>query len=172
MNSHWKILSFFSTVVLLLVLAYLSFGIPLACGTYGCIRATDAKAQRAYDDAFARSTATPAPSEQALLTTLMRRYLLTHAISSSRISVADVAQYRTDVLHVVDDSLVKGLGYVSLAEYDALVLVPFLTQQALMQERHLDAPSALYAQLAQEQWLVLLKPGYRWNRATGEVVAK
>lgn len=171
-NTHWKILGCFAAAVLVLITAYFSFGVPIACGTHGCLRAAEFTQQRTYDSAFALSTQSTPPSIEVTLTTVLRRYLLAHAILSSPISLSDAARYRIDVLHMTDDAIAKGLGFFSLAEYDERVIVPFITQEALMQERHLDTPSTLYAQLAQEQWLLLLKPGYRWDRATGEVVAK
>lgn len=172
MNSHFRILGVFGVVVTLIGAAYVSFGIPIACGSHGCIRATDATAQHRYDSAFARSTNGQEPSEQAVLTTLVRRYLLAHAATTSSVSLNDAAQYRTEILHATDPKILKKLGFSSFEEYDKLVLVPFLQQDSLMKERHADNPSVLYARLAQEQSIFFFKKGYRWNKATGEVVAK
>ncbi len=172
MNHHWRVLGTFGAVVILLAAAYLSFGVPIACGSHGCIREADATAQHEYDSAFARSTNGHAPSEQATLTTLVRRYLLTHAATTSSVSLEDAEKYRADILHTTDQEVVKKLGFSSFEEYDKLVLIPFLLQESLMQERHIENPSALYVKLAQEQSILVFKKEYKWNKATGEVVAK
>jgi hypothetical protein len=172
MNKHWKILSVLAGSIAILIAIYLYFGIPIACGTHGCIRDIDFRKQHLYDVAFAHSTNSHEPSTQATLTTLMRRYLLTHISSAYSIPLGDAAKYRDDVLHITDSRIVNTLGFSSLQEYDQAVLVPFLTQEALMKERHTDTPAALYRQLAEEQLLILLKPGYTWEKQTGEVIAK
>ena len=172
MNSHYRVLGAFGIVVAVLIVAYASFGLPVACGSHGCIRVVDATAQREYDSAFARSTNAKQPSEQEIFTTLLRRYLLTHAATTSSVSLRDAVQYRTDILHTTDPAIVQMLGFSSFEEYDKLVLVPFLQQEVLMKERRIDTPSALYTRLAQEQSIFLFKTGYKWNKATGEVVAK
>ncbi len=172
MNPHWRILGVFGVVVILLAAAYLSFGIPIACGSNGCIRNAEAISQEMHDRAFARSTNGHEPNMKEILTTVVRRYLLAHASITSIISISDAARYRTEVLHATDISALEKLGFSSFEEYDKLVLIPFLQQQALMKQRRIESPSALYAQLAQEQSIFLFKNGYRWNTATGEVVAK
>src|SRR3989344_3113982 len=172
MNSHHRVLGAFAIVVAVLIAAYASFGIPIACGSHGCIRKSDIAAQRVYDNAFARSTNSHEPVEQATLTTLVRRYLITHATTTSSVSLTDAELYRADILHATDPEIVQKLGFASFEEYDRLVLVPFLQQEALMKERHIKNPSALYARLAQEQSIFLSMNGYKWNKATGEVVAK
>lgn len=163
---------YFGAAILLLGFAYISFGIPLACGWYGCIRNTDLMRQRTYNSAFARSTNSIVSSDQATLTTLMRRYALAHTSVPYSITPADAARYRTDVLHTTDVAAAKQLGFSSLQEYDQFVLIPFLTQEALMKARNIDNASALYKELAQEQPIFLFTQKYRWDRQTGEVVAK
>lgn len=172
MKLHWKILGLFVAVIALLLISYILFGFPIACGSHGCIRQTDVATQQAYDSAFARSTNARDVSEQATLTTLVRRYLLTHTSTTSSVSLDDAARYRTDILHTTDAAAVRQLGFSSLEEYDTVVLVPFLTQEALMKQRAITSPSVLYKQLAQEQRIFLFKKGYVWDKANGEVVAK
>lgn len=172
MNKRGKILGSLGSSIAILIAIYMYFGIPIACGSHGCIRDTDFQKQRVYDVAFARSTNSREPSIQATLTTLMRRYLLTHVSSTFAVSLIDTEKYRKDVLHITDSQIVKSLGFLSLQEYDQAILIPFLTQEALITERHTDGPVALYQQLAQEQFLILMKPGYTWEKQLGEVVAK
>ncbi len=125
MPAHWKILALFGLIVASLSAAYASFGFPIACGSYGCIRQTDVAAQKAYDSAFARSINARDVSEQATLTTLMRRYLIAHASVSVSISATDAARYRTNILYTTDVATVEKLGFSSLEEYDTVVLIPF-----------------------------------------------
>ncbi len=172
MKHHVRVLGSFAGITIVLVALYFSFGIPLACGSNGCIRKHDFTQQRTYDIAFARSINAQPPSEVSTLTTMIRRYLLTHAMRSSSISSADAARYRSDVLHIAYIADITNLGYSSAEEYDRLVVIPFLTQEALIKERHTDNPSALYKQLAQEQYIVLFKSRYTWDRKIGEVVAR
>lgn len=172
MITYWKILGSFGMIGILLSVIYISFGIPIACGSYGCIRAADLGEQLAYATAFAHSENTIAPTQSEVLTTLMRRYLLTHTASSSSISVPDAVRYRTDVLHITTPMMVQKLGYSSLAQYDELVIVPLLIQEILIGNRNLNNPSELYQQLAQEQWLFLFKKDYEWDKTTGSIIAK
>src|SRR5688572_27687675 len=147
MNMHWRVLGSFGIVIAILLTAYVSFGVPVACGSHGCIRNTDLVAQMAYTAAFARATNAQEPTEREALTTLMRRYLVTHAALSSSVSKEDASRYREDILHINDATLIQKIGFSSAELYDELVLVPFLSQEALMKQRGITDPSLLYTQL-------------------------
>lgn len=172
MKNHWQVLFPFAMAVVIALGLYLSFGTPIACGSYGCIRASDLHKQQVYTAAFAQATNGQVPREAQVLTTLLRRYLLTHSLMPSAVSLEDARAYRTDVLHTTNITTIQELGFSSFDEYDEFVVIPFLQQEALMKQRHLDTPDALYAQLAQEHVILFLKPDYHWNKSTGEVVVK
>lgn len=172
MNRHIQILTTLSAVIVLLILLYVSYGIPIACGSHGCIRTSDLEYQTQYDAAFTRSTTSAVSSKQTILTTLVRRYLVHHAKNTVPLSLTDARKYRNDVLRVNDEAVVKALGFSSFEEYDRLVILPYLIQEALVKQRSLRDTDELYANLAEEQRIFLFVSGYRWDRTRGKVVAE
>lgn len=172
MNTHTRVLGTLGVVIILFITLYLSYGRPVACGSHGCVRSSDLEQQKRYDAAFARSTNSSIPSQQTSLTTTIRRYFVLHAKNMVQISLADALRYREDVLQMKDEEAIKKLGFTSLEEYDRHVVIPYLTQEALLKTRSLSTTDALYRQLAAEQRIILFAQGYRWDPSTAQVVAK
>ncbi len=142
---------------------------PIACSSHGCITSKEWASQRSYDIAFAQKTAKVSPSNASTLTTLLRRHLITHATLQSPISPQDAVRYRTAILHDTDLATITPLGMSSFEQYDSTIVLPFLQQEALMQQTNISDTQTLYKNLAKQHPILLLLFHYHWNTDSGEV---
>src|SRR3989344_7617407 len=112
---------------------------PVACTTRGCITAKTWQQQHALAQAFAATVKQTPPTPTETLTSAIRRELLSYTVIRSPVTLADARRYREEILHVKNEAtLVDSFG-VTATDYDRLVLMPFLQQEALRQERSLES---------------------------------
>lgn len=145
---------------------------PVACTTRGCVTTQAWAHQATLDARFAASVEQAIPSETESLTTAVRRHLLRHAFVVKPVTASDARRYREEILHLKDDTLLQESAGTTAEEYDQLVLVPFLQQAALQQQRNAESVDELYAGLASERWVIVLPFSLRWDQETGSVVAR
>lgn len=155
-------------VTLLLLWWSIGFALPIFCTTRGCVTTNEWSKGKEYHHAFANVAHSSAPSETAILTTLVRKHLITNAQKSGA-TEEDAVKYRTDVLHLTSVEHIQQLGFSSFAEYDRSVTVPFLLQQAYMNEHGIKDPKEAYIALSQDFRVVSLLFHYTWDTSKGEV---
>lgn len=149
-----------------------AFPWPVTCTARGCVT-TDAWARQGRLSAqFAASVQEEGPSETESLTTVLRRHMLEHAFVVKPVTAADARRYREEILHLKDDALLQKSVGITAEEYDRLVIIPFLQQAALQQERKAESADELYGALAQERLVIVLPFSLRWDKDTGSVVEK
>ncbi len=144
---------------------------PIACSWRGCITSKEWVLQRSYDVAFAKQTNKSQPTEAETLTTILRRHIISHASLASPVSIKDAVRYRTAILRNTEIDTLKPLGIASFPEYDSMVILPFLQQEALMQQRDIKNAKDLYADISKHRSLFLLLFQYQWNIDKGKVIA-
>jgi hypothetical protein len=157
-------------VLLMLLLGVWLFTLPIACGKGWCITKADVNQYKEYDKTFSTAAGSAASSYETILTSRIRNSLLLHAPSLPSITQEDAARYRTEILRLTEEKDVERIGFSSLSAYDTAVIIPFLTQEALMKKFKVSDPALLYAQLAQNQSVVLLLKGYTWNTESAQVI--
>lgn len=145
---------------------------PIACTTHGCITILDWQRQKDLTVAFATATKTDLPNDNALLTTVIRHHLVQHAVITLPVTLSDAKRYREDILHILTQEQLQKTMPVSLATYDTSVIVPFLEQEAVKQERHIDTSEALYAALASQRKVFLLPLTIAWDTHKGVVTGR
>lgn len=148
-----------------------SFGIPILCTSHGCVTTSNLKQETAHQEAFAKATGSATPTKEALLTTLLRRHLITTR-GNTRLTADDATAYRTNILHLTDEAEVKKIGFSSFEEYDALVTIPFLMQEAYIHEHSLKSPADAYAKLSEDVTVLSLLFDYTWDSSKGEVISR
>lgn len=147
------------------------FALPLFCTTRGCVTTTGLEQERKYQELFSTATTSNPPSEQAVLTTLVRLFLIQN-IPGAHVSPQDAQKYRTDILHLTDVSSIQQLGFASFDEYDNAVTIPFLLQQSYMNEHGLESPTQAYAAISKQISVVSFMKNYTWDGSRGEVAAR
>jgi len=145
---------------------------PVACSARGCLTTHDWLLQVALMEQFAEVTQQPAPSAETALTTVVRRHLLEHAVLGEPATVADARRYREEILHLKDEALLSEALGVTPEEYDELVVLPFLQQTALQQQKNAESLDELYADVSRERVVAILPFHYRWDKNTGAVVRR
>lgn len=142
---------------------------PVVCSTRGCI--TTQGWQRFHQAAvqFGQATNNQTPTPTASLTSLVRQHLVAEAFVRSPVTPADSERYRREILNVTDAASIERLTGLTLAEYDELVVLPYLQQEALAAARHVETTDELFRQLAQERWIVALPARLQWDRNTASV---
>ncbi len=145
---------------------------PMACTSHGCITTQDWLRQQQLNTAFAQTTKTEAPSDKAILTTLIRHHLVEVAVLSSPVKPSDAKRYREDILNLKTTDQLQRAIPVSLETYDTYVIIPFLQQEALKQERKIATTNELYIQLAGERKVFLLPLTLHWDTDKGMVVSR
>jgi hypothetical protein len=144
---------------------------PVACSTRDCITTTQWQRYHAIQTTFAQATGESPRTAPEVLTTLLRQHLVEHAFLQSPVSLLDAQRYRTDVLHLPDDKI-KELTTLTPAEYDALVVVPFLEQEALRTQLKVESTDELYVHLSRSRWIGVFPKGWWWNRERALVETK
>ncbi|MEK7556468.1 MAG: hypothetical protein AAB538_00645 [Patescibacteria group bacterium] len=145
---------------------------PVVCTTRGCITTHDWGKQLAVSTKFSEVLKEDAPTVEQGLTSAVRRHLVTHSSLPDVATASDARRYREEVLHLKDEKLIQETAGLSLAEYDEEVILPFLQQAALQQQRNAESLEELYRTLSEERAVVVLLFHYRWDKDTGTVAAR
>lgn len=145
---------------------------PAVCTMRGCVTTQDWEAQKRTAERFALSVQEQAPSAEGMLTTALRRHLVTHAFVVNPVTAADARRYREEILHLKDESKLQEAVGLSLEDYDDLVVRPFLQQAALMQEYKVETAEELYTTLARERLVLVLPFHYFWDKNLGRVLPR
>lgn len=148
-----------------------SFALPMFCTLRGCITTSAFAKEKMYAQSFARLTNADTPSEESILTTLVRIHLL-KTIGNTSISANEAVKYRTSVLHLTNEEAIRPIGFSSFQEYDNSVTIPFLMQEAYMKEHTIQTSDDVYTALAKQRRVISLLFHYTWDSSKGEVVAR
>lgn len=149
-----------------------SLSFPIICNTRGCVTHKQLVRERAYAQAFAEATNAANPAEEAVLTTLWRRHLITSNEANIAISAKDAVAYRQSILHFTDEEKLRELGFSSFAEYDEKVTIPFLMQAAYMRDQNIEESKDAYKKLSENMIIVSLLPNYTWSKETAQMVGR
>ena len=103
---------------------------------------------------------------------MARHHLVAHASLQVPVTLGDARRYRTDILQATDESLALETLGLSLAQYDKLVLLPLLTQEALRQERLAESLDDLFHLLAQERLMAALPAELQWDSTNASVIRR
>lgn len=144
---------------------------PLVCSRQmGCI--TSAAWYNHYQtrSMFARVTESEEPEPVAALTSLIRQSLVKNSLALVPISREDAKRYREQVLGMHKEKAVKETTGLSLKEYDELVILPLLRQEALRQQKGFDSFDDLFVSLARDKSVYVLSRGLVWDKEKAEVV--
>lgn len=142
---------------------------PVACSSRGCITTLDWQQNLQARKMFSQVLEESPPTATQALTTTIRHHLVKHALLSSSVTLEDARRYRKEILHLDDEKLVKETSGLTLDEYDKMVLMPLLRQEALRQQYHVESFDDLFKQLARDRRIVVLPLGLTWNREEAKV---
>lgn len=142
---------------------------PVVCSTRGCITTRDWQRQQAAVALFAQRSEREELSLVDSLTTLVRQHLAHYGQLKSPITDTDAARYREEILNGKDENLIREATGLSPADYDELVIKPFLEQESLRQQRRAETAEDLYKQLAQERTIFVLPRNLTWNAQEAKV---
>lgn len=143
---------------------------PVACSTRGCITTRDWQRQQAAVTVFAELSQREKLAPIDSLTTLTRQHLAHYGQLKSPVTPAAAARYREEILNGKDEAVIKEATGLSLAEYDELVVTPFLEQESLRQERRAETAEDLYVQLAGERTIFVLPRNLTWSAEEAKVI--
>lgn len=147
-------------------------GWPVACSTRGCVTTRTWQEHYQARQAFALSSEQePAPPHEAL-TTLLRQHLVKHAFLRTPVTTRDAVRYREEILGVRNEEQVWQATGLTLEEYDELVILPLLQQEALKQQNSVESNDELYRLLAKERRVVVLPWGLSWNSEQAAVARR
>lgn len=149
-----------------------NFPWPIACSTRGCITSQAWKQHHVTRITFATITKQSLPTPAESLTTLLRQHLVTYAFVRPPVTGADARRYREEILNAKSTDRIHNATGQSLEEYDRNVVLPFLLQEALRQQRQAESAEELFAQLAQERRIIVFPRNMYWDRANGRVATK
>lgn len=147
------------------------FALPIFCTTRGCVTTLEWNLERVHQVAFAQATRSNIVSEEAILTTLVRRHLIMNA-GNAAANIQEAIQYRTNILHLTDESQVRHIGFDSFTQYDERVTIPFLLQESYIKQHSFKSSQEAYAAISQNFSVISLLFGYTWDSSKGEVVAR
>ena len=145
---------------------------PVACSSRGCVTTQDWAQQYNLAQKFSAVTGAAVSSPADALTTAIRQHMVEHAFLKSPVTLADATRYREQILQLTDEAMIKTTFGLTASQYDKIVVLPFLKQQALQQQLQADTIDDLYAKLAQERLIVLLPWHFRWDTQKGAVVTR
>lgn len=145
---------------------------PVACTTRGCVTTRSWAEHHDAQTTFAASTQSEVPGREEILTSAIRAHLLRHASLRSPVTEADARRYREEVLKIKSEELVQEAAGISGKEYDRLVLVPFLQQEALRQQHNVESTEELYRTLTAERPVVIPLFDLKWDNQAGSVVSE
>jgi hypothetical protein len=145
---------------------------PVVCSTRGCITARDWQRQQTAVALFAQRSKREQLSPVESLTTLARQHLAHYGQFKSPVTDAAAARYREEILNGTDENKIKEATGLSIADYDELVVKPFLEQESLRQQRRAETAEDLYKQLANERTIIVLPRNLTWNKQEAKVIAQ
>lgn len=143
--------------------------LPVACSTRGCITSTSWHAHTQASRAFAAATVQTPPMSAATLTTLLRQHLTNHATLPSKVEESDAQRYREEILNLKDAAQVEKTTGLTITQYDAHVITPFLQQEALRQQTHVESLDELFTQLAAHRTIIVWPFSLGWDPHTASV---
>lgn len=142
---------------------------PVACSTRGCVTTKMWREHYQARQAFAaNSKQEPAPPHEAL-TTLLRQHLIKHAFLRTPVTTRDAVRYREEILGVRGEKHVLQATGLTLEEYDELVILPLLQQEALKQQNSAESNDELYRLLAKKRWIFVFPWHLSWDREQAAV---
>ncbi|MBI4022249.1 MAG: hypothetical protein HY372_02740 [Candidatus Andersenbacteria bacterium] len=144
---------------------------PVACSLRGCVTTTAWDKQLEARTAFNQAAKQPPPTAPEALTTLVRQHLVSHAFIRVPVTAQDAVRYREEVLNARDESAVQEAVGLPLKDYDNLVILPLLQQEALRQERRVETFDEMFTLLARERPVWVLLRGLVWDKASAKVIA-
>jgi hypothetical protein len=145
---------------------------PIACTTHGCISTAAWLRQQQLAQAFAQTTKTDQPAAAETLTSVLRRHMVEAAVLRSPVTLLDATRYRENVLRISSAQQLQTALPISLDTYDSQVVLPYLEQEALKQDRHLATNADLYVALARERFILMLPFHFQWDTHKGVVVQR
>lgn len=145
---------------------------PIACTTRGCVTTKTLLEYHKIALAFSAASLVDAPSLEKSFTTIVRRNLAAHAFVQSPATPANAKRYREEILHITTEEQLRATLDMSLEDYDTQVIIPFLQQEALREERSAESPEELYSILSSERYVIVLPFHYKWDKTTGSVVRR
>jgi len=86
--------------------------------------------------------------------------------------MGDARRYREEVLQAKDPEQIERATGLTIPQYDKLVVLPLLQQEAVRLERSADNYEILFADLAKDRPIVILAWPYRWDGETGSVAVR
>lgn len=145
---------------------------PVACSTRGCITTKTWQEHYQARQSFASAAEQEAPKPHEALTTLLRQHLIRHAFLRTPVTTRDAVRYREEILGVKEEEQVVQATGLTLEEYDELVILPLLQQEALKQQNSVESNDELYQMLAKERLLIVLPWGLGWNSEQAAVTPR
>ena len=145
---------------------------PVACSSRGCITTTAWGRQTAAVRTFAEAAGIEAASPAETLTTLVRQHLVEQSQLQAPVTLADARRYREEILHLRQEETIGAATGLGQTDYDRYILIPYLAQESLRQERESESFEALFSELAQERAIVMLPLNFGWDASSGRVVQK
>lgn len=147
-------------------------GWPVACSVRGCITTKTWQDHYRMRQAFAKAAEQEAPQPVEALTTLLRQHLVEHAFSRTPVTTREAARYREEILGARDENQILLATGLTIEEYDQLVILPLLQQEALKQQNSVESSQELYGLLAADRSIVVLPWRLRWDSEQAEVVPR
>lgn len=147
-------------------------GWPVACSVRGCITTKTWQSHYRTRQAFAKAVEQEAPQPVEALTTLLRQHLVEHAFLRTPVTVREAARYREEILGARDENQILLASGLTVEEYDQLVILPLLQQEALKQQNSVESSQELYHLLAADRSIVVLPWRLRWDSERAEVVPR
>lgn len=151
---------------------YRSDMLPVACTTRGCISLQAWEQANRIQKHFARAAGESAPSRERVLTTLIRQHLVAHALVKSPVTLTDARKYREDVLNMHDAATIEKLTGLTPPQYDQQIILPYLQEEAVRQDRRSETLDELFKQLSRDRWIIILPLHLWWNTDKAEVVRR
>jgi hypothetical protein len=146
---------------------------PLVCsGRMGCITSASWYDHYQARSVFNKAMGSEKPEPVAALTSLIRQRLVKNSVLTVQVSKGDAKRYREEVLGTYDEKIVKDTTGLSLKEYDELVILPLLRQEALRQQGGFSSFNDLFVSLARDNSVYVLSRGLVWDKEKAEVVRR
>jgi len=145
---------------------------PAVCSTSGCITTATWVKQHDVQVMFAQATESEDPSTADSLTTTVRQYLVRKAYLRLPVTVEDARRYRERVLQLENEALIMDSTGLTASEYDSMVILPLLQQEAFRQEHSFLELDEVFDFLAKERTIVIPLWRYAWNAETASIVTE
>jgi hypothetical protein len=121
---------------------------------------------------FAQTTERASLAPVDSLTSGVRYLLAEGEVQGTLPTLTEAARYRQDILNLTDENLLQRYTGFTAADYDRYVLLPFLYQEMVRQQRSVASPEALYHDLAQEQRVIILSRALIWDTDKAAVISR